>query len=173
VRNTGCRFTSLVSALSTVEFNFNGPSGTLQVVLAVLLGLGTMGYGAYSYTAQSSALDSAVTVDATVVSTSVETVAKRRGTGYAPQATFDYTYDGESYTSSKVYPEKLPREFDTAEDARAQLEEYEPGGTVTAYVSPDSPGEAFLEHESSTKPLIVIGFGAVVLLGTVASVLRN
>ncbi|WP_324665017.1 DUF3592 domain-containing protein [Haloarcula sediminis] len=156
-----------------MEVSFNGPSGALQVALAVLLGLGTLGYGGYSYAAQSTALGSAETVEATVVSTSVETVDKRRGTGYAPRATFNYSYDGEWHTSSKVYPGKLPREFDTEAAARAQLDGYDAGETVTAYVRPDAPGNAFLKHERSNKPLLVMGFGLLVLLGTGVSAVRN
>lgn len=156
-----------------MEFNFNGPSGTLQIAVALILGLGTMGYGAYSYTAQSSALDSAESVNATIASISVETIQERRGTDYSPQATFSYTYKGEDYTSSNVYPGKLPREFDSKEEARSQLKGYEPDDTVTAYVPPGSPGNAFLKHKSSNKPFIVIGLGAIVVLGTVYSMFRG
>lgn len=152
--------------------NFNGPSGTIQVAIALLLGFGTIGYGAYSYTAQSSELSSAEEVDATIVSTSIEEHTGRRGADYSPQATFNYTYNGQAYTSSKVYPGKLPREFGSEEDARAQIARYEPGDTVWAYVPPDSPGNAFLKHESSNKPFMVIGFGVVVLLGTMYSMLK-
>jgi len=156
-----------------MEFNFNGPSGTVQIVVALLLGLGTMGYGAYSYTAQASALESTETVEATLVSTSVETLDQRRGTAYTPQATFEYSYQGASYTASNVYPGPLPREFGSEPEARAQLDGYAAGDTVTAYVPADSPGEAFLKHERSNKPLLVIGFGGVVLLGTLVSIFRN
>jgi hypothetical protein len=156
-----------------MEFNFDGPSGPLQVAVMLLLGLGTIGYGAYGYTAQTSALDSAETVDATIVSTSVETHSNRRGTEYSPKATFEYTHEGESYTSSKVFPGKLPREFGSEEDARAKIEGYDPGDTVTAYVPSDAPGSAYLKHEQSDKPLIVAGLGVLVVLGTVVSVLRS
>lgn len=156
-----------------MEFTFDGPSGPLQVTLVVLLGLGTLGYGGYSYAAQSTALGSAETVEATVVSTGVETNEKRRGTSYTPRATFNYTYDGERYTSTNVYPGKLPREFDSESEARTQLDGYEAGETVDAYVRPDAPGDAYLKHEQSNKPLLVMGFGAVLLLGTVVSVFRN
>ena len=155
-----------------MEINFDGPSGTIQIAIALLLGLGTMGYGAYSYAVQSSALSSAEPVDATIVSTSVEEHAQRRGTGYSPHATFDYTYHGETYTSSNVYPGKLPREFGSEEDARAKLEGYEPGDTVTAYVPSDAPGNAFLKHESSNKPLLVIGLGGILVIGTIYSMLK-
>jgi len=158
---------------AAIEVKFNGPSGTLRIVVMLLLGLGSMGYGAYSYPAQSSALESTETVDATLVSTSVETVDQRRGTSYTPQATFEYSYQGESYTSSNVYPGPLSKEFGSEADARAQLDGYETGDSVTAYVPSDSPGNAFLNHESSNKPLFVIGFGGILAFGTLFSVFRR
>lgn len=157
-----------------MEFNFDGPSGTLQIALALLVGLGALGYGAYSYSAQSAALESTETVDATIVSTSIERVDERRGPDdYSPQATFNYTYEGETHTSSNMYPGGVSHEFGTKEDARAQLERYEPGATVTAYVPSDSPGNAFLKLESSNKPLYITGLGAVLVLGTLVSIVRN
>ena len=157
-----------------MEFNFNGPSGPLQIALALIVGLGAVGYGGYSYSAQSAALDSTETVEATIVSTSIERLDERRGTDdYSPQATFNYTYEGETYTSSNMYPGGVSHEFGTKEDARAQLESYEPGATVTAYVPSESPGNAFLKHESSNKPLYIVGLGAVLVLGTIFSIFRN
>ena len=157
-----------------MELEFNGPSGTLQIALALIVGLGAIGYGAYSYSSQSAALDSTETVDATIVSTSIERLNERRGTDdYSPQATFNYTYEGETYTSSHMYPGGISHEFETREDARAQLAGYESGATVTAYVPTDSPGKAFLKHESSNKPLYIIGFGGTFVLATVISIFRN
>jgi len=157
-----------------MEFNLDGPSGTLQIAFALVVGLGAMGYGAYSYSSQSAALDSTETVDATIVSTSVERVNKRRGTDdYRPQATFNYTYEDETYTSSHMYPRGISHEFETKEDARAQLEGYESGATVTAYTPTGSSGKAFLKHESSNKPLYIIGFGGIFVLGTIVSIFRN
>jgi hypothetical protein len=154
-----------------MRLSINGPSGPLRIGLALLLGVAAMGYGAYSYTAQTSALDSAETVEATVVSTGVEEVDQRRGTEYRPLATFNYSYGGERYTASNVYPGTLPREFDTREAAAEALSGYEPGDSVTAYVPPESPGNAYLKHESSNKPFLVIGVGALFVAGAVRSVL--
>jgi len=154
-------------------FEINGPSGTFQVLLAIVIGLGAMGYGGYSYTSQTTALDSAVTVEATIVSTSVETVSQRRGTEYRPKATFNYTYNGTDYTSSNVYPGPLPREFGSEDAARAQLDGFEPGTTVSAHVPPESPQNAFLKVERSNKPFLLIGIGALLVFGTVFSKLRE
>ena len=154
-------------------FEINGPSGTFQVLLAIVLGLGTMGYGGYSYTTQASELDSAVAVDATIVSTSVETVSQRRGTEYRPQATFTYTYSGTEYTSSNVYPGPLSKEFGSEDEARAQLDGFESGTTVSAHVPPDSPENAFLKVERSNEPFLLVGIGALLVFGTIVSKLRK
>jgi hypothetical protein len=157
-----------------MELDFNGPDGPLQITLALIVGLGAVGYGGYTYSAQSSALDSTETVDATIVSTSIERMNERRGTDdYSPHATFNYTYDGEEYTSSNMYPGGVSHEFGTKDEAREQLGGYDPGARVTAYVPPDSPGNAFLRHESSNKPIYIIGLGAIFVLGTLLSIIRN
>lgn len=157
-----------------MEFNFDGPSGTLQIVIALLIGLGTMGYGVYSYSAQSAAVDSTDTVEATIVSTGIERVDQRRGTDdFSPQVTFNYTFEGEQYTASNMYPGGITREFETKEDIRELLEGYEPGATKTAYVPTDAPQNAFLKHQSSNKPLYVIGLSVIMLLGTIVSIFRG
>lgn len=150
---------------------FDGLSGNIRVVVLLIVGLATIGYGAYSYSSQTSALDSAVEVDATISSTSIE-ANQKKGNTYTPQATFNYTYEGETYTSSNLYPGELPREF-SKKDAKAELEEYESGETVTAYVPPESPGDAFLKYESSNKPLVVIGFGGLIVLSAGRSALKG
>jgi len=78
-----------------MEFNFSGPSGPLRIALAIIVGLGAMGYGGYMYSAQSTALESTETVEAIIVSTSIEEIDSRKGLDdYSPHATFNYTYDG-------------------------------------------------------------------------------
>ncbi|WP_435361539.1 DUF3592 domain-containing protein [Haloarchaeobius sp. DFWS5] len=153
-----------------MDIDVNGPEGPLQIGLMLVVGLGLIGYGGLSYTTQSSQLDSAVEVDATITETSIEEVDVKRGTDFTPHATFEYTYEGESYTSSKMYPGKLTREFNTKDDAREQLDGYDVGNTVTAYVPTDSPGSAYLEHSSSNKPLIVAGIGLFFFLASAYSI---
>jgi hypothetical protein len=149
----------------------SGPSTRVRLALSLLVGLGTIGYGAYSYTEQTAALDSTVTVDATLTDVAVEENSGK-GVTYSPKATYTYTYEGESYTSENVYPGKLPREFGSREKARAQIDG-SAGDTVTAYVPTDDPGNAFLNYSTSDKPFLVAGFGALFVLGTVYSVLKD
>lgn len=157
-----------------MEFNFNGPSGPLRIALAIIVGLGAIGYGGYMYSAQSAALESTESAQATIVSTSIERVDERRGNDdYSPHATFEYTYRGETYTSSDMYPGGVSHEFETKEDARAQLDGYEPGATATVYVPTNSPGDGFLAHESSNKPLYISALGGILVLGTIVSIVRS
>ena len=144
--------------------NFDPPIGKLRIVLAIVAGIGFMAYGAYSYNAQTSALNSPETVDATIASTSVEYDDTGKGYSYYPQATFEYTYEGETYTSSNVYPAGLQKGFGSREDARAILKGYEVGEPVTAYVPPNSPGKAYLKRQSSNKPYIALGAGTFLFL---------
>ncbi|WP_338738781.1 DUF3592 domain-containing protein [Haloplanus salilacus] len=148
----------------------NGPSSPLGIALVILVGLGAVGYGAYSHTAQTSALDSPERVDATVVSASIETWSTN-GVSYAPDVTYNYTYEGETYTSSNVYPGTLPKQFDRRGAAEEVLAAYESDETVRAYVPPDSPEGAYLERETNNKPFLVIGLGALFLLAGVRSAL--
>jgi hypothetical protein len=150
----------------------SGPSGRLGIALTLVIGLASIGFGAYSYTTQSAALDSATTVEGTITSTSIEE-SSGRGASYTPRATFDYTYQGETYTSSKVYPGTLSKDFDTERAARDELEGYEPGTTVTVYVPTDSPGAGYLKQESTNKPFILVGIGALFVVGAGRSVLTG
>ncbi|MCX2819676.1 DUF3592 domain-containing protein [Haladaptatus sp. F3-133] len=154
-------------------FSISGPSGTLRIVLFVLLGIGVTGYGAYSYTSQASALNSAVEVDATVTSTSVEEDSRRRGVDYIPQATFTYTYNGEEYTSSNVYPGPLSKKLKTEDAAESALEGYQEEETVTAYVPQGEPENAYLKHERSAEPLVLTGFGVLFLVASIYAAVKN
>jgi len=142
----------------------SGPSGRIGIALTLVLGLASIGFGAYSYSTQSSALDSATTVEGTVTSTAVEE-RSTKGTSYVPRATFEYTYEGERYTASNVYPGTLVRDFDTESAASAELEGYESGETATVYVPTDAPEEGYLKPKRSNKPLLLVGVGALFLLG--------
>ena len=149
-----------------------GPSGRLGIALTLVLGLASIGFGAYSYTTQSAALDSATTVEGTITSTSIEE-SSGKGVSYTPRATFDYAYRGEAYTSSDVYPGTLSKDFDTERAARDELEGYEPGATVTVYVPTDSPGAGYLERERTNKPFVLLGVGGLFLVGAIRSALTG
>lgn len=137
----------------------------LGALAMVLIGLALTGYGAYDYVQQSEALDDTETVEATVVETSVEEIQQRRArVDYEPTVTFEYSYEGQAYTSSHLYPATIAPDYDTRSAAESQLDGYEAGETVTAYVDPDSPGRAFLRAERSGATLKFAGIGALLAI---------
>jgi len=150
----------------------SGPSGRIGIALTLVIGLASIGFGAYSYTTQSAALDSAATVEGTVASTSIEETSTK-GVSYVPQATVNYTYQGERYTSSNVYPGTLSKDFDTERAASAELDGYEPGATVTVYVPINAPGDGYLKRESTSKPFLLLGVGVLFVLSAIRSAITG
>ncbi|MFC4448310.1 DUF3592 domain-containing protein [Halorussus aquaticus] len=143
-------------------------------LLMIVVGIAVAGFGVYDYTQQSDAISNAVTVNATITETSVESVPQRRGgPDYRPEVTFDYRYEGNSYTSSNLYPTSFSSNYDTESAAQSAIEGYEAGDTVTAYVNPDSPGSAFLKQKKSNGPLKIAAIGGLLVLIGGVSVLRG
>ncbi|WP_243700419.1 DUF3592 domain-containing protein [Halorussus pelagicus] len=145
------------------------PDALYGGALLLIVGIAVAGYGGYDYTQQSDAIEEATTVDATVTETSINRVAERRGrSGFEPKVTFEYEYEGKSYTSKNLYPAQLTTNYDERSEAESVLEEYTAGDTVTAYVNPNSPGKAFLKAKKTNGPLKIAAFGGVVgLMGCV------
>lgn len=135
-------------------------------LLFLLLGLAVTGYGGYDHLQQRQRIDAADRVDATVLETGVEADSSRSGTGveHYPFVRFEYTHRGETYTSDEVFPSTVRASYDTESAARDVLDEYDAGSTVTAYVPPNSPDDAFLENERSNAPFVAIGVGLFAVL---------
>jgi hypothetical protein len=142
-----------------------GPSSTLGIVVTLLISVGLIGYGGFSYVNQSEALSSSVQVKGSIDSVGVEEVSggRRGGVEYRPTASYTYSLNGSEYTGESVYPGNLGKEFETRE--AAQLD-YEEGESVTVYVEKGSPGNSFLKHESSNGPFFLIGFGVLMIAVT-------
>ena len=138
------------------------PEGPLQIAVVVLVSLGLVGYGGYSLMDQNRALSSAVEVNATVDSTGVVEDSQRRGgVEYRPQVSYSYSFEGENFSSSNVYPSTLSKSFNSREEAETVLDDYSEGSEVTAYIRPGSPDKAFLVDERSNKPYLFIAIGVV------------
>lgn len=147
-------------------------------LLVLVLGLAVAGYGGYDYVQQSDAVEHAVEIDATILETGVEAdEVNRRGVDYHPTVRFEYTYEGESHTSSRVYPSTLGRTFDTESAAAEAIADYAVGETVTAYIDPADPDRAFLKRTSTPMgPLLVVGLGTLFALvggGSLLGRVRN
>lgn len=138
-------------------------------ILLLVVGVGLTGYGVFDGTQQSNAQEAVVAVNATVTGVGTERVDLK----FVPRVEYTYEFRGQSYTGTNLYATDLLTPYERRSAAESAVEDYERGTTVTAYVDPTEPENAFLEQRSSTTPstATVIGallafFGAVSLLGT-------
>jgi hypothetical protein len=146
-------------------FDSDTCSGQTPLIFAsvfVLIGLVLGGYGFTQYQGQAQSIDNAVNITAAVTDTNVRTDSSRRGgIDYQAEISFDYSYDGESYSSDFIYPLDDDREFSQESEAEEFLEGYPVGQQVDAYVSPGSPGKAFLMKKRSDQPLLFMLIGGL------------
>jgi hypothetical protein len=103
-------------------------------------------------------------VAATVISSDVGTVRGNRGNTYKPVVVYSYSYEGNRYQAAAVTPISISAGESWA---RSIASRYRPGTTITAYVNPANPWQAFLLHRASLMPLIFVL--APVLLGALFS----
>ncbi|WP_436908632.1 DUF3592 domain-containing protein [Halosimplex marinum] len=153
--------------------SISGPDSLRGALLMVLVGLAVTGYGGYDYVQQSDAVRDAVEVNATVEDVGVETVSARRGVDHEPTVRFSYEYDGQAYESTSVFPASIAPTYDTESAARSVVSDYEEGETVTAYVAPDRPGDAFLKNRTTNTPLVAAVFGLFFVLAGGWSALKQ
>ena len=132
-------------------------------VYLLLLAVALVGAGGYSYVQQGQAVDTAVTVQATVDSAQVERIDSRRSIDYEPEIKYTYEYQGETYTSEQVFPGPTIRTYSDRSNAESIVRSYEPGTTVQAYVRPSAPGDAFLVRERTPWPTRALAVGGVLL----------
>lgn len=162
-----------------MRFNIGGGSNgsspnMIVLTLFMIGGLVLLGYGFNQYQGQKASIDNAVNISATVADTNVRTDSSRRGsTDYQAEIDFNYSFEGEDYTSGFIYPLDDDREFSTEEEAQEFLQSYSAGTEVDAYVSPETPDEAFLNNESSDQPLIFLLIGGLMTLSAGYKTVKN
>jgi hypothetical protein len=129
----------------------------------LLLAVALLGLGGYSHVQQGRAVDTAVTVQATVDSADVERLDAGRGIDYEPDIEYTYRYRGETYTSDQVFPGPTVRTYSDRSKAQSVVRSYRPGTTVRAYVRPSAPGDAFLIRERTPWPARALALGGALL----------
>lgn len=156
------------SAPRRMEVTVRGTLVTLTkwTVIALLLAAACAGYGGYDYVQQSAAVEDAVAVDATIVDAAVEedTGGRRSGIQYDLDVEYTYRYEGTEYAGDQVFPGSITPSYDSRSEAESVLAPYEENATVTAYVDPAAPGEAFLERQTTSAPLRFVAGGALVFV---------
>lgn len=132
----------------------------------ILVGIGLIFLGYSTYTSQNQALENPVNVSATVTDTGIEEHSSRRGgIDYQPKISFEYSYDGQEYTSTNMYPGgQEPEEHNVESEAREVVDEYSQGSEMSVYVLPESPGEAFIRAKKTINPFIAMGAGILFIL---------
>jgi hypothetical protein len=146
--------------------------GRLAVVLVAVLCVGMAG-GVYvlSIHQPTQTVERAETVTGTVTATSIDSQSTDSGATYAPVVTYEYRFDGATYTSTQI---ELVGSvgFQSPGGAEAFLQSYAAGDTVTVHVDPRNPTTAFLQRGSVGFLIYgVIGFlGFVGVLSVIALV---
>jgi hypothetical protein len=141
----------------------------------IIIGIAISGLGYIDYQSQGDALQNAVNVTGTVTGTEIVTDSggRRSSPDHSPVISFNYSYNGQSYSSDNTYPPgDTQRELNSRSAAEKIAQNYSTGTTVTAYVNPENPGEAFLKKKRSNDPVIFMGIGAVVILGGLYVILK-
>lgn len=108
-------------------------------------------------------------VDARVVDSRLDDGPERASRAFAPEVTYEYTFEGEEYTNSTVHPGGT---WKTGNRERMEeiVDEYRQkrGEEVTAYVDPDDPGTAYLREGRLRHAYVSLGFGVLLLAVAVA-----
>lgn len=142
-------------------------------LVAMVVGLGCAGYGAWTIWQQHRIIASAVLVDAKVLSHDTKDLKASGFKAKIPLVKYEYTVDGKSHTAETVTPSEfmLP---DTWADSVFQ--QFPVGAETKAYYDPADPSQAFLVGKYSMKPYLPVLVGLVIAamgLGVIAEQLLN
>jgi hypothetical protein len=165
------------------SFSLVLPIGAVFVLLGVAIAVG----GSLSAFNAIQAADAGVETEGTVVGTNITQEWEDDGTDqsereeqdriYVAQITYNYTVDGEQYTSSThnvppLVTDPGGTEFDSQQRAASFLADYDPGSSLTVYHMPDDPETSFLEKPTYSAaelalpflfglPFAVVGMGII------------
>lgn len=135
--------------------------GLFTVLFAVgLIALG--GYAIFDHYQETSASEP---VDATVISSEVDSrYDADQNRVYNLIVTYEYTYNGEEYTSNSVYLRN--KEISSRSIAGGVVSDYSAGDETTAYIQPDDPDNAYLRDGGYPLGgiLLLIPLGGFLLL---------
>lgn len=152
-------------------------SSVVATFLVFLVCLAFAGVGGYLFWSQQQAIETHERTSGTIESSSVhEEVSERdtdddgileEDTSYYAQVTYNYTYGGERYQSSNVFPGTGEPSVDAARAADI-VDEHPPDSDAVVYVDPSNPSSAYLIQERNL--ILPVGF---MLLGGVPTILSG
>lgn len=108
----------------------------------------------------------AVIVHSTVVVSTTRDTDNRVGfsnstTTHSPDVRFSYVVAGQSYESSRLYPNIIERSYASASAAAEQLAPFPVNAKVRVYVDPAHPEQAFLIAEKGNGPIVFLVLGVL------------
>lgn len=134
-------------------------------LFTILFAVGLIALGGYAFFDHYQKTSASQSVDATVISSEVDaTYDADQNRVYNPIVTYEYTYNGETYTSNSVYLRN--KEVNSRSRAGGVVSDYSAGDETIAYVQPDNPDDAYLRDGGYpwSGSLFAIPFGGVLLL---------
>jgi len=148
--------------------------GVGGVVILLVIGAVAFVIGFHPVYQHNVAVQENQAVDATVISTDIDVDRDDDDTDYRPVVRYEYTVDGQTYTSENVYPGQFTRWHDSRSKAESVIGDYQAGsGTtaggeqVTAFYNPDNPGDAYLRNDDGWPGgwWIITGYALLAFVG--------
>lgn len=144
------------------------------LVIGFLVGLAFTGFGGFIIFNHYQATMHSTPVDGVVVESSVVQYESNPSTGdpggSRPAIEYRYTYQGTTYTSSKLCPGEGNLGCygpNTEKVAQSVVDRYPEGSTVTVHVDPDDPSNAYLiDADLPLVYLVPVGMGLLAIVGT-------
>lgn len=149
--------------------NLNMDSESIEPtdILLMLVLVGISIFGAYlAITAYLDYNSDTAKVDGTVVSSEVDrdTGGRRGGVSYYADIKYEYTYDGENYTSENIKPGSGRSSLGKSK-AESLVSNYSEGNSITVYVKANDPSTSWIMDRLPLKTIIVSGLFSVLGLG--------
>jgi hypothetical protein len=145
-----------------------------DILLGLLVSLALTGVGGFMIYDHYQATMHSTPVDGVIVESTVVDYNSGQGDrGSRPAIEYRYTYEGTTYTSSKLCPGEHNSGCygpNTGKVANSVVDRYPAGSTATVHVDPDDPSNAYLlDGDLPVWYLVVAGLG---VLGIVGSAVR-
>jgi hypothetical protein len=135
------------------------------VVILVFLGIfGAVGSGTvYEH---NRAIQEYEPTEATILETDIIVDDSDDDTSYEPVVRYEYTVDGETYTSDNVFPGRFTRSKGSRSGATSVTSQYSPGDRVTIQHNPDRPQQSYLRNDGLPDSWwFAIGYAVIAALG--------
>lgn len=158
-----------------------GVGGLVKSSIILIIGIALVAGGWTFHQDAQQTNENAVEIEGTVLSSAITEVEVKDNDGggshieYAPDIEYQYTYEGETYTSTSICPGSA--EGCEASNAKGQaaveefLAQYPEGQPTTVYVLPEDPTTSFLvkTDSGSIAYFIMMGIGAIALLAGISA----